>query len=502
MSSGVDTAGTIAVAAVGLSVAAAYGVGWVAWQGGKLLIDANSMADRMIAEKKRQMEEAARHRKMAAVAAHDQLVDMCSQIITKIDSDSSLNSLIPIADLVQLRTELESVINESLPEDTDHIEDMTSKGYLKLESVVRRHNKISSMTMSDSTSGIYSGLSVADLMDDIRLVVETMKVQATKGENVKAADPEVLERMKLNDELSQVTSDIMMALENVEVLSVTYGLSAASKAWFQSCFNGIDEQIEVLCRPTTSNKSLKNGIRRLNDAMENYNVMAPSIEKETKRKKALYDVYKDAAKALGERVKSIKSFKSAEEIEETLCYFQERAKRAQECSEIYKKLGQTAYICYAWDQELSALGYEVHSRQEISEMAEGKPSRAIVEGKKLPFYEWKDSDLTQLYSISSQCDLQVVVHEDGSVSLQTLAATGSKEVINDQQIHCSQLKVLHENLRKNWFILCDYTETKTADEIETVAQWRESEDNIWRKADLITDQRTKDRETEKAKHMK
>lgn len=51
MSSGVDSGGIIA-AAVMLPVGVAFGAGWLAWQGGKLIVEANRVADRQIAEKK------------------------------------------------------------------------------------------------------------------------------------------------------------------------------------------------------------------------------------------------------------------------------------------------------------------------------------------------------------------------------------------------------------------------------------------------------------------
>ena len=49
MSSEIEGAGLI-VAAVALPVAAAFGAGWLAWQAGKLLIDANAAVDRGIQE--------------------------------------------------------------------------------------------------------------------------------------------------------------------------------------------------------------------------------------------------------------------------------------------------------------------------------------------------------------------------------------------------------------------------------------------------------------------
>lgn len=502
MSSGVEADGIVAAAVI-LPVAAAYGAGWLAWQGGKLLIEANRAVDRQIAEKKRQLEEAARHRRMAAISAHSQLVDMCSQILSQLETGSDTGSIADFAEIEQLKYDLASICKETLPNDTAQIESLTSLGYLKLDKVVRQQSQIATMTMSASATGLYRGLSVADLMDDIRLVVETMSVHATNGQNVAAANPDVLERAKLNEEFSHITAEIMVALETVQSLSSTYGLTASGSAWFHSCFNGIDTQIDVLCRPTTSNQELKKGIRRLRDALEQYETMAPSIENDLKRMGALYKVYVDASRALGEVVVDIKAFKSASELEKKLRYLQERAKKAQECAEIYKKLGPAAYMCYAWDQELRAMGYEVHSRKKIAEMARSKPVRAKVGEDKLPFYEWDNADLTQLYSVSSQCALQVIVHDDGSVSMQTIAEEESENVVHVQRSHCSQLSALHENLRKNWFILYDYEETESPEEIKTVAQWRTSEENAWKTPGetVITDQRAKSKEADKTKRM-
>lgn len=502
MSSGVDGEGIIAAAVV-FPVAVAFGAGWLAWQGGKLLIEANRAVDRQIAEKKRQLEEAARHRKMAAISAHNQLVDMCTQILSQLETGSDTGSIVSFAEIEQLKYDMSSICKETLPDDVAQIENLTSLGYLKLDKVIRQQSQIAAMTMLESETGLYRGLSVADLMDDIRLVVETMSIHATNGKNIAAANPDVLERMKLNEEFSHITAEIMEALETVQTLSSTYGLTASGRAWFLSCFNGIDMQIEILCRPTTSNKELKKGIRRLRDTLEQYEIMVPSIENDLKRMGALYKVYVDASRALGEVVVDIKTFKSASELERKLLLLQERAKKAQECAEIYKKLGSAAYMCYAWDQELRAMGYEVHTRKKITEMARSKPVRAKVGEDKLPFYEWNNADLTQLYSVSSQCSLQVIVHDDGSVSMQTIAENESDDVVHVQRSHCSQLRALHEKLRKNWFIFYDYEETESPEEIKTVVQWRTSEENAWRVPveTVITDQRAKSKETDKIKRM-
>lgn len=498
MSSEAEALGVIA-APVLLPAAAAYGAAWLAWQGGKLLVEAGRAVNRQVEAKKRELEEAERHRKMSALAAHNQLVDMCSQMLAQLESGSATSGVAGFAEIEQLKHDLKAICQESVPDDAFQIESLTSLGYLKLDQVVRQQSQLAAMQLSESESGLYRGLSVADLMDDLRIAIGAMEIKATEGADVQAADPAVLERAKLNETFVTVTNRIMTALEDADELTKTYGLTEAASTWFHACFNGVDAEIEMLCRPTTSNKELKKGIQRLESRMEQYDTMAPSIEKEAKKRQLYYEAYVDASKALCEPIESIRSFKSSDEIEEKLKYLQTRAEKAEECAQIYQKLGSSAYLCYAWDQELQAMGYEVHTRKQITELANQKPMHATLGESKLPFYQWDDEDLTQLYSITEDCDLQVIVHDDGTVSMQTIVEEETEETIEVQRKHCSQMKELHERLKKNWFIFYDYKQTRSPEEITTVAGWRASENNAWKQHELITDQRAKGKTVEKAK---
>ena len=490
MSSGVDSGGIIAAAVI-LPVGVAFGAGWLAWQGGKLLMEANKVADRQIAEKKRHLEEAERHRKNLALAAHNQLVNMCTQLLTQIDGNSATISVINYKELEQLRIELNDICQERVPEDVMQIESQNSIGFLKLEQMVSRYQYLSNLQIEEDDAGLYCGLSLAELMSDMKIAISAMDIQATTGKDIKVAEPIVLERVKLNNKLTSVTARIMAALEYITKLSSSYGISTSNSAWFHSCFNGVDEQIKILYMPTTSNAELKKGIKRLEGLMEQYDEFVPMIENEQKKLISLYQVYVDASKALGEPIASIKSFKSSEALEETLLILKRRSEKAQECAQIYQKLGPEAYICYAWDQELQALGYSVHTRKDIAEMARHKPQHARLGENKLPFYHWNNDDLTQLYSMTSECSLQVIVHDDGSVTMQGISDANANETKAIQAIHCSLLSKLHENLRKNWFIMYDYQETASSDEITSVAEWFGSEDSAWKpdRSDFTTEQR-------------
>lgn len=502
MSSGVDSGGVVAAAVI-LPVGVAFGAGWLAWQGGKLLIEANRAADRQIAEKKRQIEEAAMHRKRAALAVHSQLVDMCTQLLHRIEENIATASVIDIAELNRLHTELYNICHESLPDDVMQIESLNSINYLKLDKIVAKQQYLSSLQIEKDNHSLYHGLSLADLMLDMNVAISAANIQATSGKDIKAANPIVLERVKLNEQLSKITARAIAALNHVEELSTTFGLSAASNAWFRSCFNGVDKQIEVLYLPSTTNIELKKGIQRLESMLGQYDMLMPSIEEEHKKFAALYQVYVDASRALGEPVADIRSFKSLKGLEDRLLELKKRSEKAQECARIYQKLGAEAYICFAWDQELRALGYSVYTRKDIVEMTQYKPQHARLGESKLPFYHWNDDDLTQLYSIASDCSLQVIVHDDGTVTMKTISDAKNDQTRTIQAEHCSLLGKLHENLQKNWFVMYDYQETMPPEEVTSVAEWFHSTDSAWKaeQSELIGGRRKKEKTEGRVKQL-
>ena len=470
MSSEIEGAGLI-VAAVALPVAAAFGAGWLAWQAGKLLIDANAAVDRGIQEKQRQLREAEEQRKLTAQAGCQQLKAMCSGVLAELEADGSYP-----AEAAELRWQIEQLDGGSSSEDTVSIESRNQAGLALLERVVSRRERLRSV----KAEGLYSGMSVADLMDDLRLAAAAAEISETRGQNVCAADPAVLERVKLNRRLSEVSAQVMTALEFVADLAENYGLSQANNAWFQSCFNGVDGRIRALCAPSVSNAAMKKGIQSLEEMRSQYDMLYPSLEQEKQKLSALYPVYAGAARALGEPVRRLKHFKSASALEEALGRLERRAQRAKECAEIYQKLGPAAYMCYAWDEELRAMGYTVHTRKQIKEMIHFRPERARLGEAEMPFYQWSEGAATQLYRIAPECDLQLIVHPDGSITMQTIAVQEAKgQVVEAQKHHCSAIRAIHERLRENWFILYNSEETAPAESVCSVEAWLSARDNVW-----------------------
>lgn len=488
MSSGIDFGVSIVATAVMLPVGAAFNAGWLAWEAGKLIVKANAAADQEIEAKKRQTAEAEKHRRAVAIAGHDSLVELCRNLITEIDHMSGHGTVFDPTELESMKHVLLSVCEEPVPDDAARIEDMNFRGLIQAENIVNKQRRLSKVRALKPGDG--EGLSAQELMERLSLAFSAAKIEETQGLDVTAA-PQAVERATLNRRLADVTARITAALAFAKDLAGRYGLSDANKAWFQSCFNGADASICQLSSPVISNEELKKGIVRLEETMQQFDMLRPSIEAERQRIETLYPIYADTAKALGETVYQMRYFKTAQALEAEMGRLQGRAEKARQCAEIYRKLGPEAYVCYAWDEELRALGYKVFTRKGIAELAQYRPERARLEETELPFYQWDRTAMTQFYSITPQCSLQLIVHPDGSTTMQMISEPENREqTVETQKMHCDRLDILHRRLRENWFISCDHQVTAPAEEIKTAQAWRQSFDNKWTRSKQSTEPET------------
>ena len=475
MSSEVYATGMVASAVMvsaGAAIGVALGPFWLAWQGGKLVFELGSAlvtdVKHNLDEKKRRLKEIEAYRKKSVIKTHHELLDMCAKTLNQ------LNEFQQTLEIEQLRIELNSIIQETIPDDIKCLEELISSGFAKLNKINEKVQFFYNVKIGEKSATLYRSL--YEEMKDIYVSISAMEIQRTNGENLIAPNPEVLERVKLNEKLYEVTEQILNALNYVEKLGAQFTFSSSHKAWYKSCFSGVNNQLEFLYKSSTKNSELKKGVQKLEDILVRYNSMKHHIEKEV----LLYKTYADAANALGEPIESFDSFKNSFELEDKLLFLKKRSEKAQKCAKIYNKLGHSAYICYAWDQELKALGYTTYSQKDIEKLVNYKPQYAQVGENEIPFYNWTKKDLTQLYSMSEECSLQLIIHDDGSVTMKAVSDTNDNQTKETQKHHCSLLNKLHENLRKNWFVLYDYQETKSPDEITSVAEWFYSEDSAWK----------------------
>lgn len=466
----------LGIAALGAAAAGAAGVGWLALQAGQLVVGANEAVNDSIRQQQIRAREEEKQRRQSALSGHEQLVQMCRGAMTQLDQLGVQDA----SEVARLKYELQEICAQPLPNDTQRLESLTAMGMSKLQRIMDRHERMNQLRMDE---GEYRGLALADLMADLRISVEAARIVRCEGKDVQAADPKALERAELNKRLTNVTGRVMAALEFVVDLGSNYGISEANQAWFESCFGGVDQRIKELCAPTVTNERLKKGIKSLEEMMHLYETLRPALEKEKNAISALYPHYRQAAEALGEDVLPMRHFKSAEALEQELQRLAERTKKAQQCADIYARLGPAAYMCYAWDQELQAMGYAVRQRSEIAQMADHKPQRAKKGEVKLPFYQWSGEDMTQIYDMDGECDLQLIVHPDGTVTMETIARDSDRSRVQERQkTHCRDMKELHRRLKENWFILYDYEETKDASHVQSLHAWRNAEDNRWTQA--------------------
>ncbi len=484
MSSGIEYVGALAAAVVLGPALALAGAGKLALMGGAALVDAGISMQESIEEKQRQKFQQQKQRHAVAVCGHNQLIKACQQVLAQLDQTPMDQK-----EREQMRQALRQICQQPLPEEAHQIEMLNVQGHSRLEQLLARQERLAKLQLEEP--GLYSGVALAELMADMKLAFSAAVLAETKGDNIQASDPAMLERAKLNTRLQETAGRVVEALEYIVDLSQNYGLSEGNNAWFLSCFNGVDQELSRLYQPTTSNEALKKGIRRLEEQLEQYDMVQPTIEKARRQIAALYPGYAQAAAALGVPVHKQKHFTSVEALEQELEMLRQRARRAEQCAAIYQKLGASAYICYAWDEELRQLGYHVKSRKQITELVGGRPERAKLGQQEMPFYQWKDGEMSQMYSISPDCSLQLIVHADGTTSMQTVSESEA-DVRKTQAHHCSQMKQLHERLRKNWFIMYDYEETADAGQVLTAQQWALSEDNAWKQQapqELVRDQR-------------
>ena len=94
----------------------------------------------------------------------------------------------------------------------------------------------------------------------------------------------------------------------------------------------------------------------------------------------------------------------------------------------------------------------------------------------LQYYEHEGNSMMQLFKVSDEVGLQLIVHSDGTSTMETISLkkTDNNTVMKIQKEHCERTKKLEEALKKNWGIKIELEEKASADhvaiEFETMKQ--------------------------------
>lgn len=475
MSSGAEFGGVIAAAVVG-TAGIALGAGWMLWSAGKLVVDANRAIDEDIRRTKELQRLEQEQRRAMALRGRQQLEQLCRSQRQALSTARPGESDADRREREELCRELDRILAEEPSADSRMLESRNAMHLNQVERLLSRYEggraRRSRVAAGDQA--------LTEKLECLRTAFAAARLEETRGEDAAAPDPAVLERAELNRRLIPLGAWVNQALALLAEFERDFGLSEANRAWYHSCFDGVDREIALLCDPQTDNTRLKTGLRRLEEILRQAEMLLPEVQKEMDRFAALYPVYRQAAQALLADVQPPRAFDTADALEREMKRLQQREKQAEKCRRIYEKLGQAGYLCYAWDQELRAMGYQVYDRDAVRRMAESRPVYASPEGKKLPFYQWDPETMTQFYQVESGCSLQLVVHPDGTTTMQTITEGDEDRAVQTQKKHCAALAALRQRLRDNWFISYDQKETAPPELLLSTAAWRGSRDNAWR----------------------
>ena len=499
MSSAMD-GGYLIGAAVALPLVAAFGAGWAAWQAGKLAVEGVIAVNEYVDEKVRRQKLEEAQRLSAAVSGRGQITGLCDRAIAEFESEirsgkAGESAKETIAELKRIR---------SAPlGDAGQLENRNLADRAKLESILgRRDRQRSADTRAENSA-------VSAQLKSMRVAFEAAVINASRGENVTAPDPEVRERVTLTAKLYEIAGRAVGALDEIKDITERCGLSKSNATWFRSLFNGVDADIGRLLSPSSSNGDVRDGIARLEEIMKQYDAMRPTIMRDVEKTLVLYPIYKQACEALMVEAEDIRSFDTAKELEDRMEELAAMKEKADALAETYRALGAAAYVSLAVDTELQRMGYHVLEKEGVTAMtatgngAAADPTYAKIDGVEIPFFEWGGKGMTQLYSVSGDVSLQLVVNEDGSLSMQTIGGEGApaNSVRAAQKSHCQMMKSLRRSLLENWFISSGCDERIGPDAVLYAAEWRTDERNVWT-AEAETGRRSETKQEQLAMKMK
>lgn len=496
--------GAVIAGAVLAPLTLTYAAGWLLVQGGKLVVSAVEQNERLVQEKKKELAAAEQIRKDRALVARNKIIDSCKALLLELEDKDDVPSSQALQ-LDEIRWELKEVCEGSPEGSADEIDRRNAQAMTLLDKITHRLTGLRDVMICDG--GEYDGYAVSDLLDDLRISVAASTIRATIGENVVVTSHRKIEREGLQERLEAVVKRIDAALQLRAELAEDpglYELYEEKSSFFNSCFSGIDAKIQRLYSDHLNNQELKKGIDDLERMMDRYDLIYPSIDRKKKKLAGMsktYAVYKASAILLGEIPRKLSSFAGLDEINAELSRLHNRAERAKQCSVVYQKLGWSAYVCFAWTQELQSRGYQVKGKNEISELAQYTPERV----GELPVYKWDEKAITEFFGLTNECSLQLIVHEDGSTTMQTIAQDGhSDKVVHVQKKHCDVLTSVRKSLKENWFISYDELERNQGSEIiMSATQWRQDTSNAWHcVSPKIKHKSQKQRQKEKAEKAK
>lgn len=249
---------------------------------------------------------------------------------------------------------------------------------------------------------------------------------------------------------------IQYALEREKDRQQKMPVDEGSKRYLNQLFEGVEAKIHTLIEKDLSFREMALLLEDLERRWEQYRIKAAELNDEEEYFTCTYEAYTGVCKGLMEEVKPKSAFASVKELDETMAYMEKRVAHMYECAKIYAELGRDAYICHAFDVEMKKLGYQMMERKTAGEFVFADCAKQMEQDEDSIFFKMEDGSLSQIYKISEETFVQVIVREDGTTSMETFTADDYAEeqkVIADQKKHCAKSEKLSKALKENWFVI-------------------------------------------------
>lgn len=306
-----------------------------------------------------------------------------------------------------------------------------------------------------------------DRISMLEKVFSSMKIEDRKN-GVIYITPQQKKKNELNKEFKQLINKIRDILIIEQKRSRIFPVSEKNICTLKRLFDGIDTIVNEFKSPEISNGELEKGIEFLQERLKEYSFLMEILNQEEAEFMAYYEDYHKIMEELGQEYYLPIEFSDMGEMKENLEVAREKLKVAEQKAKLFKMLGKEAYICYAYDEELRALGYEVMSDTDRIKEIKKELGMHVSNGFEIPAYNAPDNkSALQIYDIDENCELQVIVHPDGSTTMATfMKGNDADHTIASQKKYCRKSKVLARRLRENWFIISDLQETESPSKVK------------------------------------
>lgn len=246
-------------------------------------------------------------------------------------------------------------------------------------------------------------------------------------------------------------------------------------------FKTISGIIEKINDNRSNKENLVFLVNKLEDAIDTYKTFSAITDKEQQKFMQLYFMYQKSFEMIKksddkkDNYNEIEAYKELEDCKEEVEFHSyedlkkamkdryERLELMRKKAEIYEKLGREAYLCLAFETELSKLNYMAVDKNNAETMLGRKLTNFKIGDKLSPFYEGKNGSKSRIYKIDDKIGVELIIHENGTSTMETISLDKNSDdiVISAQKEHCQKSEVLADALWKKWFIKIDITETES-----------------------------------------